>query len=387
MYCVVLYCTALYCIVFCIRERITGELYGYASDVWSLGLTMLAVSLGRFPLRGGGGYWDLIKAICDDPPPSPPEDLSPGFHQFCTSCLQKDPSARLSAADLLQLPLLIDPPPQVATPSPSPVQGGGGRFQFSPSPSNRGVQEIDIVNSIRVAHLERVLDKISSRLSSHTGGEGGGEWDDDHYSPPPAAAMMDDTATSLDSLDQLFQPPLSLPPSILKTATSTTADEKPLPPSSRSQDSLDESDDKRGGGGASSSARSVHFQVASPSPPLRSRLNLKSLELKVIDDDYDDDDDEVEVEVEEVRVATLQLPNTSSYFVNTAAGGGMPQHHHQHQHVTAAEYISMIPKLNYSGMSKWRNLSVQLQLPLELVLAAVKRKFSASLLADLEENR
>ena len=30
------------------------------SDVWSLGLTLVAVAEGRYPLEGGGGYWDLL---------------------------------------------------------------------------------------------------------------------------------------------------------------------------------------------------------------------------------------------------------------------------------------------------------------------------------------
>jgi hypothetical protein len=75
-------------------ERITGENYSFSSDVWSLGLTLLAVALGRFPLSmvveepaqdkdggdggpngqgtkkkkktvpiggGPGGYWAMIK--------------------------------------------------------------------------------------------------------------------------------------------------------------------------------------------------------------------------------------------------------------------------------------------------------------------------------------
>ncbi|KAJ1443367.1 kinase-like domain-containing protein, partial [Ochromonadaceae sp. CCMP2298] len=33
-------------------ERITGETYGFPCDVWSLGLTLLAVAQGRFPLSG-----------------------------------------------------------------------------------------------------------------------------------------------------------------------------------------------------------------------------------------------------------------------------------------------------------------------------------------------
>eukprot|EP01035_Chromulina_nebulosa_P020229 gene20229-26262_t len=58
-------------------ERITGGTYSISCDIWSFGLTMLAVAEGKFPLESGenhsvkGGYWGMIKAICDDNPPQP----------------------------------------------------------------------------------------------------------------------------------------------------------------------------------------------------------------------------------------------------------------------------------------------------------------------------
>ena len=54
----------------------------------------------------------MIKAICDDAPPTPGPEFSPLFHEFIAHCLQKDPDDRLTAQQLLQstfIRLNIDP--------------------------------------------------------------------------------------------------------------------------------------------------------------------------------------------------------------------------------------------------------------------------------------
>jgi serine/threonine protein kinase len=104
-----------------------------------LGLTILAVSSGKFPLSakkkevqtdkdvegkdddhfdtvddnssvpiggGPGGYWAMIKAICDDAPPVPSSIFSDNFHSFIDVCLRKDPSERFTAEKLLSLPFI-----------------------------------------------------------------------------------------------------------------------------------------------------------------------------------------------------------------------------------------------------------------------------------------
>eukprot|EP01038_Epipyxis_sp_PR26KG_P005972 gene5972-8227_t len=119
-------------------ERITGETYSYPSDVWSLGLTLLAVAKGKFPLSGQedpnnnnikknkkmknnsdtpspdgpiggpGGYWAMIKAICDEESPLPGPTFSPKFNSFIEGCLRKDASDRLSTSDLVRMPFILD---------------------------------------------------------------------------------------------------------------------------------------------------------------------------------------------------------------------------------------------------------------------------------------
>jgi len=115
-------------------ERITNSPYGYNSDVWSLGITLLEFAMGRFPYDGGGGggadgsggdhggggggapartherlgFWDLLDCIMRDPPPSPPPSSSAHFTEFITACLQKEPAHRASSAQLLDFPLVAE---------------------------------------------------------------------------------------------------------------------------------------------------------------------------------------------------------------------------------------------------------------------------------------
>lgn len=77
-------------------ERIAGEPYSYHSDVWSFGLSILAVALGRYPIDvpGGASYWSLLNYLQEEEAPLPPADrFSPAFRDFIAQCLQKDPGA------------------------------------------------------------------------------------------------------------------------------------------------------------------------------------------------------------------------------------------------------------------------------------------------------
>jgi serine/threonine protein kinase len=92
-------------------ERVLGLPYSLNSDVWSAGLSVLACALGRDPYDGSIGYWELMtKLQGEEMPPLPPSDrYSPAFFDFLAQSLQKDPSARPSAAALLDHPFLARP--------------------------------------------------------------------------------------------------------------------------------------------------------------------------------------------------------------------------------------------------------------------------------------
>ncbi|KAJ1289345.1 hypothetical protein BS78_02G157100 [Paspalum vaginatum] len=78
-----------------------------AADVWSLGMTILELFLGRFPIQPGSGmayfYEELKEAICREEPPSVPEDAeaSPELRGFVAACLRKEPGRRARVSQLL----------------------------------------------------------------------------------------------------------------------------------------------------------------------------------------------------------------------------------------------------------------------------------------------
>ena len=82
-------------------ERIHGEEYSYASDVWSFGLTIVECALGHFPYPRAQGYWGILQAVLKEPSPSlPADEYSPELLDFVAHCLRKDPSERPSARKL-----------------------------------------------------------------------------------------------------------------------------------------------------------------------------------------------------------------------------------------------------------------------------------------------
>lgn len=88
--------------------------YSFPSDVWALGLTLIAVIIGRYPFADTS-YWELVRAIKDLPPPlhvvegaykvdgkRPSSELM----DFLAKALDRDPNKRWSAEQLLQHDLI-----------------------------------------------------------------------------------------------------------------------------------------------------------------------------------------------------------------------------------------------------------------------------------------
>ncbi|KAL4574628.1 hypothetical protein LXL04_021464 [Taraxacum kok-saghyz] len=85
---------------------------GYSGDIWSLGLTMLELYMGHFPLLPAGQKPDwatLMCAICFGESPTLPEGVSEEFGSFIECCLQKDSSKRWTASQLLLHPFCRQP--------------------------------------------------------------------------------------------------------------------------------------------------------------------------------------------------------------------------------------------------------------------------------------
>uniref|UniRef100_A0A7N0V9D6 mitogen-activated protein kinase kinase n=1 Tax=Kalanchoe fedtschenkoi TaxID=63787 RepID=A0A7N0V9D6_KALFE len=96
-------------------ERFDPDTYGsnydgYSADIWSLGLTLMELYMGHFPLLPSGQRPDwatLMCAICFGDPPSLPEEASDEFRSFVECCLYKEASKRWSATKLLTHPFVL----------------------------------------------------------------------------------------------------------------------------------------------------------------------------------------------------------------------------------------------------------------------------------------
>eukprot|EP00270_Netrium_digitus_P008303 TRINITY_DN2475_c0_g1_i2.p1 TRINITY_DN2475_c0_g1~~TRINITY_DN2475_c0_g1_i2.p1 ORF type:complete len:390 (+),score=52.08 TRINITY_DN2475_c0_g1_i2:175-1344(+) len=95
-------------------ERIEGKVYNYTSDIWALGLALLECSIGRFPYSRPGvrrtfsNFFELMSTIVREPAPNVPETCSTNFRSFIDRCLQKDPSQRATAQELLLHPFITE---------------------------------------------------------------------------------------------------------------------------------------------------------------------------------------------------------------------------------------------------------------------------------------
>lgn len=127
-------------------ERLQGTHYRVESDIWSLGLSLVELALGRYPIpppdpkelkaifgslyveeqivlsgpptlspntknRPSGGsssesarfsIFDLLDYIVNEPPPTVPSSVfSPEFKDIVDTCLKKNPSDRANLKSLL----------------------------------------------------------------------------------------------------------------------------------------------------------------------------------------------------------------------------------------------------------------------------------------------
>ena len=95
-------------------ERIQGGAYSIKSDVWSVGLTVMELAIGRFPFdssdsaagdrasAGPMGILDLLQTIVHEPAPKlPKSEAFPGIlEDFVAKCLLKNPDERPTPREL-----------------------------------------------------------------------------------------------------------------------------------------------------------------------------------------------------------------------------------------------------------------------------------------------
>ena len=95
-------------------ERIQGAQYSVKSDVWSMGLTLMELAIGRFPFdssdeaagdranAGPTGILDLLQQIVHEPAPKlPKSDAFPTIlEDMIARCLLKNPDERPTPQEL-----------------------------------------------------------------------------------------------------------------------------------------------------------------------------------------------------------------------------------------------------------------------------------------------
>ena len=95
-------------------ERIQGGAYTVKSDVWSVGLTVMELAIGRFPFdsseatagdranAGPMGILDLLQTIVHEPAPTLPrsEAFPKILHDFIAKCLLKNSDERPTPREL-----------------------------------------------------------------------------------------------------------------------------------------------------------------------------------------------------------------------------------------------------------------------------------------------
>lgn len=95
-------------------ERLKGEFYSYAADIWSIGLLVAELALGACPydvLRSGSTearFWALLQHLSQEGPALLlPPDMDPSLVDFISRCVQKLPEKRPTVTDLLQHEFIV----------------------------------------------------------------------------------------------------------------------------------------------------------------------------------------------------------------------------------------------------------------------------------------
>ena len=140
-------------------ERIDGQEYGYPSDIWALGLSLLTVALGKLTIQTTSGYWGILQSVRDDEPPCiPTSDLrfSTDFRDFLSKCLQKDPNDRWTCQQLLTHPFVKMVNIEEVT------------YNVDDDMmASQGRKELREIVSILYTHIERMLFYHTPHISSH----------------------------------------------------------------------------------------------------------------------------------------------------------------------------------------------------------------------------
>jgi len=139
--------------------------YDEAVDIWSAGVTAYVLIFGRFPYfpysaPQGTETQGVEQAIKLDSPPIDFEGTSTMMEEFVRSLLQREPTSRPKASDVLQLPLLSD--------SREPVWQGSVKV---PEALHCAAEVIQSYNKVPDPTIQNSLDELLQKLAGKGGGE------------------------------------------------------------------------------------------------------------------------------------------------------------------------------------------------------------------------
>ncbi len=87
-------------------ERLEGKDYGYSADIWALGVTLYECATGSNPfLPKKVDFIEMFENVVRGKLPDC-SAFSADFQSFIASCLQKDPTQRPTASELLKHPFI-----------------------------------------------------------------------------------------------------------------------------------------------------------------------------------------------------------------------------------------------------------------------------------------
>ncbi|CBH15558.1 mitogen-activated protein kinase kinase 5, putative [Trypanosoma equiperdum] len=99
-------------------ERLKGEPYSFPADIWSLGLAVAELALGKCPFidrlsRANGStegcFWVLLQHLNGDGPViSLPSSMNASMTDFITTCIQREPSKRPTCDELRRHPFVAE---------------------------------------------------------------------------------------------------------------------------------------------------------------------------------------------------------------------------------------------------------------------------------------